>query len=164
MVLGRAQQVQYADHHYTKSTLFLQDGGPKKAYDFARRQHDKRIGIAGSGEIFFGQYGFYGADLDQRRPVHRRAWARRHLSPGDQLPAVPPPDQCRRLRLPDHQPVHRGLCDAPYWYPVYAWVKDDPALKLLIAEPEITPEPDYVFKVNGKLDPAGCAKLGGAKS
>ena len=25
--LGRAQQVQYADHHYTKSTLFLGEGG-----------------------------------------------------------------------------------------------------------------------------------------
>ena len=62
-MLGRAQEVQYVDHHYTNTTLFLQDGGPQKAYAFARRQHDKRIGIAGSGEIFFGQYGFYGADL-----------------------------------------------------------------------------------------------------
>ena len=26
----------------------------------------------------------------------------------DQLPPVPPPDQRRRLRLPDHQPVHAG--------------------------------------------------------
>ncbi|MCW2988413.1 MAG: hypothetical protein JWM24_1351, partial [Solirubrobacterales bacterium] len=50
VVLGRAQEVQYADHHYTKSTLFLGEGGPQEAYDFARRQHDKRIGIVGSSE------------------------------------------------------------------------------------------------------------------
>ena len=42
------------------------EGGPQKAYDFARRQHDKRIGIVGSSEIIFGQYGFYGADLSNR--------------------------------------------------------------------------------------------------
>ena len=64
VVLGRAQQVQYVNHHYTEVDHFLQDGGPKKAYTFARKQHDKRIGIAGSGEIFFGQYGFYGKSLD----------------------------------------------------------------------------------------------------
>ena len=63
VVLGRAQEVQYADQHYTNSTLFLGEGGPQKAYDFARKQHDKRIGIVGSSEIIFGQYGFYGADL-----------------------------------------------------------------------------------------------------
>ncbi len=44
----------------------------------------------------------------------------------------------------------------PYQFPVYAWVKSDPALKLIVEEPEIVPQPDYVFKVNGKLDPAGC--------
>ena len=49
---------------------------------------------------------------------------------------------------------------SPYWYPIFAWVKTDPALKLIIAETHATPEPDYVFKVDGRLDPAGCAKLG----
>ena len=39
-------------------------------------------------------------------------------------------------------------------------MKDDPALKLLIEEPDIVPQPDYVFKVNGKLDPAGCSEVG----
>jgi hypothetical protein len=48
--------------------------------------------------------------------------------------------------------------DAPYWYPIQRWIRSDPALKLIIAEPDITPEPDYVFKVNGKLDPAGCPR------
>ena len=48
----------------------------------------------------------------------------------------------------------------PTGTPIYAWVKTDPALKQIIAEPNITPEPDYVFKVNGQLNPAGCASLG----
>jgi hypothetical protein len=156
VVLGRAQQVQYADHHYTRSTLFLQEGGPQKAYDFARLQEDQRIGIAGSSEIIFGQYGFYGGKLTN------------HV----QYIGQPGPDGT--YRLPTSCPQFRRLINAgdydylimsqytqdsrvaPYWYPIYAWVKDDPTLKLIIEEPDIYPEPDYVFKVNGKLDPAGC--------
>ncbi|MGB7684643.1 MAG: hypothetical protein WBL45_02535 [Solirubrobacterales bacterium] len=156
VVLGRAQEVQYAENHYTRSTLFLQEGGPQKAYDFARRQHDKRIGIVGSSEIIFGQYGFYGADLTNRV----------------QYIGQPGPDGT--YRLPTSCPQFRRLINtgdydylilsqftqdsrvAPFWYPIYAWVKDDPALKLVIEEPDIFPQPDYVFKVNGKLDPAGC--------
>jgi hypothetical protein len=155
VVLGRAQEVQYVDHHYTKTTLFLQDGGPQDAYAFARRQHDKRIGIAGSGEIFFGQYGFYGADLSN------------HV----QYIGVPGPNgayrlatSCQQFRRQinagdyDYLVLSQYTMDAPgpYQFPVYAWVKRDPALKLIIAEPKITPEPDYVFKVNGKLNPGGC--------
>jgi hypothetical protein len=155
VVLGRAQEVQYVDHHYTKTTLFLQDGGPQDAYAFARRQHDKRIGIAGSGEIFFGQYGFYGADLSNYvqyigvpgpNGAYRLATScpqfRRRINAGDY----------------DYLVLSQYTLDAPgpYQFPVYAWVKKDPALKLIIAEPKITPEPDYVFKVNGKLHPDGC--------
>jgi hypothetical protein len=157
VVLGRAQEVQYADHHYTETDHFLQDGGPQKAFAFAREQHDKRIGIAGSGEIFFGQYGFFGANLNNYV----------------QYIGVPGPDGTYRLATTCRQFKRRinagdydyliiskftqDAADSPYWYPIYAWVKDDPALKLVLIEPEITPQPDAVFKVNGKLDPAGCA-------
>jgi hypothetical protein len=160
VVLGRAQEVQYYDQHYTRTTPFLQDGGPRQAYAFARKQHGKRIGIAGSGEIFFGQYGFYGANLDNYV----------------QYIGVPGPDgeyrlatSCRQFRRRINAGDYDYLIvsqytqdspDAPYWYPIYAWLKTDPALKLLIEEPEITPEPDYVFEVKGKLDPAGCAGAG----
>ncbi len=162
VVLGRAQEVQYYKHHYTKTTLFLQEGGPREAYAFAHNQHGKRIGIAGSGEIFFGQYGFYGADLDNYV----------------QYIGVEGPDgtyrlttTCRRFREEinagdyDYLIISKATTDAadsPYWYPVYAWVKTDPALEQILEEPHITPQPDYVFKVNGKLDPAGCAELGPA--
>jgi hypothetical protein len=160
VVLGRAQEVQYVDHHYTETDHFLQDGGPKQAYAFARKQHDKRIGIAGSGEIFFGQYGFYGASLDNYV----------------QYIGVPGPDGAYRLATSCGQfrrLINAGNYDflivsqytqdsreAEYWYPIYAWLKTDPALEQIIEEPNITPEPDYVFKVKGKLDPAGCAGLG----
>ncbi len=158
VVLGRAQQVQYADHHYTRSTLFLQEGGPQKAYDFARLQRHKRIGIAGSSEIIFGQYGFYGGHLDNYV----------------QYIGVPGPNGAYRLATSCRQFKRRinaghydyliisqytqDSPDAEYWYPIYAWVKSDPALKLVVAEPAIVPEPDYVYKVLGKLDPASCAR------
>ena len=161
VVLGRAQQVQYADHHYTKSTLFLGEGGPQKAYDFARLQQNKRIGIAGSSEIIFGQYGFYGG----------------HLNNSVDYIGVPGPHgtyrlatTCRQFRRRinagdyDYLIISKFTQDSPeaeYWYPIYAWVKSDPALKLVLAEPTIFPQADYVFRVDGKLDPAGCADLGG---
>ncbi len=160
VVLGRAQQVQYADQHYANPLPFLGEGGPREAYDFARKQHDKRIGIIGSSEIIFGQYGFQGADLSNHvqyvgQPGPHGAY---------RLPTSCP--QFRRL-------VNRGdydylimsqftqdFPDAPYWYPIFAWAKTDPALKLVVAEREITPQPDFVFKVNGEMDPAGCADVG----
>ncbi len=155
VVLGRAQEVQYFKHHYTEVDHFLQDGGPKKAYRFARRQHDKRIGIAGSGEIFFGQYGFYGESLDN------------HV----QYIGVPGPNGTYRLAMTcpsfrhqinagdyDYLILSQYTMDAygPYQKPVYAWIKKDPAVKLVLAETDIEPQPDYVFRVDGKLDPSAC--------
>jgi hypothetical protein len=160
VVLGRAQETQYYDHHYTEVDHFLQEGGPKQAYAFARKQQNKRIGIAGSGEIFFGQYGFYGANLNNYV----------------QYIGVPGADGAYRLATGcaqfrrrvnagnyDFLVVSQFTQDSPqaeYWYPIYAWLKTDPALEQIIEEPKVTPEPDYVFKVKGKLDPAGCAGLG----
>ncbi|HEX3173186.1 MAG TPA: hypothetical protein VHQ43_03080 [Solirubrobacterales bacterium] len=159
VVLGRAQEVQYYDQHYTRVTPFLQEGGPRKAYTFARERHGARIGIAGSGEIYFGQYGFFGANLDNYV----------------QYIGVPGPDGTYRLATTCHQfrrRINAGDYDfliisqftqdsreAEYWYPIYAWLKEDQALETVIEEPEITPEPDYVFKVRGKLDPDSCGKL-----
>jgi hypothetical protein len=156
VVLGRAQEVQYVDHHYTEVDHFLQDGGPKQAYAFARKQHDKRIGIAGSGEIFFGQYGFYGADdsnyvqyigVPRPRGTYRLATSCAQFK--------------RRINAGDYDYLiisqfTQDSEDAPNWYPIYAWIKNDRALEQVIEEPHITPEPDWVFRVKGKLDPAGC--------
>lgn len=160
VVLGRAQEVQYYNKHYRIVDHFLQDGGPKQAYTFARGLEDKRIGIAGSGEIFFGQYGFYGRNLNNyvqyigvpgTHGTYRLATScaqfRRRVNAGEY-------DYLIVSQYTQDSP------DSPYWYPIYAWLKTDPALEQIIEEPTITPEPDYVFKVKGKLDPAGCRDLG----
>ncbi len=160
VVLGRGEEVGYFEHHYTNAHLFLGGGGPKRAFTFARRQHNKRIGIAGSGEIFFAQYGFYGADLSNYV----------------QYIGVPGPYGAYRLATSCPQfrrRVNAGHYDylivseytedstsSAFRFPIYAWLKNDPALKQIIAEPKVTPEPDYVFKVNGPLNPAGCANIG----
>jgi hypothetical protein len=162
MVLGRAQQVQYMDHHYTKTTLFLQEGGPQKAYAFAWKKHDARIGIAGSSEIIFGQYGFYGDDASNYV---------QYIGQKGPHGAYRLPTSCEQFRrlinegeyeylilsqyTEDIGPYNTGVPN-PYQFPIYAWVKNDPALKQVIAEPTIVPEPDYVFRVEGKLDPSTC--------
>jgi hypothetical protein len=155
--LGRAQEVQYYNHHYTETDHFLQNGGPKKAYTFARNQQDKRIGIAGSGEIFFGQYGFYGANLNnyvQYIGVSGPQGTYRLATTCPQFRRVIDEGHYDFLIMSQYTMDVEG----PYQFPVYAWVKTDPALKLLIAEENIEPESDYVFKVNGRLNPAGCPK------
>jgi hypothetical protein len=156
VVLGRAQEVQYYNQHYTRTTPFLQDGGPRKAYTFARERHGARIGIAGSGEIFFGQYGFYGANLDNYVQYIGAE------GPDGTYRLATSCSQFRHLINEGHYDfliTSRGTQDsaeADYFYPVYAWLKTDPALELVVEEPEITPQPDYVFKVKGKLD-TSCA-------
>ena len=155
VVFGRAQEVQYYDHHYTEVDHFLQDGGPKAAYRFARKQHDKRIGLAGSGEIFFGQYGYYGANLDNYV---------QYIGVGGPNGTWRLPSSCFQFRRLinegnyDFLVMSQYTMDAagPYQHPVYAWVKEDPAVEQIIEEPHVTPEPDYVFKVKGRLDPATC--------
>ena len=162
VALGRAQQVQYAEQHYANPLPFLGEGGPRKAYSFARNQEDKRIGIVGSSEIIFGQYGFYGNDLTNHvtyigeegpRGTYRLATScrqfRRLINEGDY-------DYLIMSQYTQDIGPYNAEVPNPYQFPVYAWVKDDPALKLIIEEPEIVPQPDYVFKVNGKLDPASC--------
>jgi hypothetical protein len=160
IVLARAQQVQYAENHYTRTTLFLGEGGPVKAYEFAHNQENQRIGIVGNSQIIFGQYGFFGNKLNnevefigEKGPngTYRLATScsrlRRLINEGDY----------------DYVIMSEATQDSPqadFSYPIHAWVKTDPALKLVLAEPEIVPQPDYVFKVEGKLDPAGCADLG----
>jgi hypothetical protein len=162
VVLGRAQQVQYADQHYVNPLPFLGEGGPRKAYTFAQKLHDRKIGIIGSSEIIFGQYGFYGNDASNEVEFI----GERGPHGANRLPT-----SCQQLRslineggyeyvimsqyTEDTGPYNTGTPN-PYQFPIYGWVKGDPAMKLLIEEPEIVPEPDYVFKVTGKLDPSTC--------
>jgi hypothetical protein len=159
VVLGRAQQTQYANQHYTNTKLFLQEGGPQEAYAYAQKLQHQRIGIIGDSEIIFGQYGFFG-----NPPTNEVQWI-----------GVPGPHGAYRLPTSCTQFMERinaGNYDylimsretedskegeyAPYWFPVYEWIKDDPALKKVVEEATIVPQPDYVFKVNGPVSPKYC--------
>ena len=126
VVLGRAQEVQYVDHHYTKTTLFLQDGGPQKAYAFAaaparQADRDRRLG----GDLL-RPVRLLRRRPQQPRPVHRRAGPARLLPAGDHLRPVPPPRQRGRLRLPDRQPLHDGLAGLPLLVPDLPLAADRP--------------------------------------
>ncbi len=158
-VWGRGEEVGYAEKHYTRSTLFLQEGGPQAAFDFTRDLKNKRIALAGSGEIFFGQYGFYGVD----RSNHVQYIGEE--GPNGTYRLI---DNCRefvnKINEGDYDYIvtseyTQDSPDADYWYPVRAWIDGDPAVELVVSEDDITPQPDYVYKVNGKLDPDRCAKL-----
>ena len=158
-VWGRGEEVGYANKHYTRSTLFLQEGGPQASFDFTRDLKDKRIAIAGSGQMFFGQYGFYGVDrsnyvqyIGKEGPVG----SYRLIGSCEQF--------IEKVNEGDYDFIitsefTQDSPDSPYRYPVTAWIKDDPAVTEVVAEPDITPQPTYVYAIDGKLDPAGCRKL-----
>ena len=162
VVLGRAQQVQYADQHYVNPDPFLGEGGPKEAYEFTQKLHDQRIGIIGSSQIIFGQYGFYGNDASN----HVEYIGVKGPHGANRLPT-----SCAQLRslinqgdydylvmsqyTQDTGPYNAGIPN-PYQFPVYAWVKGDPAVKVVVEDFKASPQPDYVLKVNGKLDPSAC--------
>jgi hypothetical protein len=158
-VWGRGEEVGYASKHYTRSTLFLQEGGPQASFDFTRDLKDKRIAIAGSGQMVFGQYGFYGADrsnyvqyIGKEGPVG----SYRLIGSCEQFIA--------KVNEGDYDFIitsefTQDSPDAPYRYPVRAWIENDPAVTEVVAEPDITPQPTYVYAIDGKLDPAGCRNL-----
>ena len=153
---GRGEEVGYAEKHYTRSTLFLQDGGPQQTFDFVRNLEDQRIAVAGSGQMLFGQYGFYGVDLSNHvqyigqegdlgsyRLITRCDNFKRKINEGDY-------DFIFTSEFTQDSP------DAPYRYPVRKWIASDPAVTEVVAEPDITPQPAYVYRVDGELDPSLC--------
>jgi hypothetical protein len=162
VVLGRAQEVQYAEQHYVDPDPFLGEGGPKEAYEFTQKLEDQRIGIIGSSQIIFGQYGFYGNDASNRVE---------YIGVKGPHGANRLPTSCEQLRslvnegeydyvvastyTQDTGPYNAGIPN-PYQFPVYAWLKGDPAMKLVVKDFKATPQPDYVFKVEGELDPSAC--------
>lgn len=156
LVWGRGEEVGYAEKHYTRSTLFLQDGGPQETFDFARDLRNKRIAVAGSGQMLFGQYGFYGVDLSNHvqyigkesdrgtyRLIERCEEFKRKINEGNY-------DFIFTSEFTQDSP------DAAFRYPVREWIRSDPAVTEVVAEPDITPQPAYVYEVKGQLDPASC--------
>jgi hypothetical protein len=162
VTLGRAQEVQYAEQHYVDPDPFLGEGGPKEAYEFTQKLQDQRIGIIGSSQIIFGQYGFYGNDASN----HVEYIGVKGPHGANRLPTT-----CQQLRAlvnegdydyvvtsqytQDTGPYNAGIPN-PYQFPVYGWLKGDPALKQVVNDKDASPQPDYVFEVKGKLDPSAC--------
>jgi len=163
VVLGRAQQVQYADQHYVNPSPFLAEGGPWKAYEYTQKLSHRKIGILGSSQIIFGQYGFYGNDVTNEVEfigLHGPHGSNRLPTSCPQLRRLINEGEFEYLVLSqytqDTGPYNTGTPN-PYQFPIYAWVKNDPALKMVVDDSEkASPEPDYVFKVNGKLNPSTC--------
>lgn len=157
LVLGRGQQVQYSEQHYTDGKLFLQGGGPSEMFEMAREWQDKRIGVSGSGAIFFSQYGLYGGDLSNHvqyvgvesdRGTYRLATTcerfREEINEGNF-------DYLVTTQYTQDSP------DAQNRYPVRAWIKDDPAVREINSEDsEDMSQPAWVYAIEGRLDPAGC--------
>jgi hypothetical protein len=158
IVLGRAQQVQFAEKHYTEPELFLEEGGPVKAFRWARPQHDQRIGIAGGGEIFFDQFGFYGADLS-----NYVNYVGVPGPDGEYRLATNCRDFRRRVNAGDYDYVVTSryswdTLDSEYAHPYRAWINQDPAAEEVLQE-DVSPQPDYVYRINGDLDPAACSEV-----
>ncbi len=158
VALGRAQQVQYSEKHYTDGKLFLQGGGPSEMYELARGWQNKRIGVSGSGAIFFSQYGLYGADrsnyvqyigVESDNGTFRLATSceqfRKQINAGNF-------DYIALTQWTQDSP------DARNRFPVRAWIKDDPAVhEINFQDDPSQSQPAWVYEINGKLDPAGCA-------
>jgi hypothetical protein len=162
-MLGRAQEVQFEEHAYTDGELYLQEGGPEEGFDWAHDQHDKRIGIAGSGELFFAQYGFYGSDLSNRvqyigqpgpegeyRVPSSCAQFRRLIDDGDYDYLV--------VSVYGTDEAEGGPDDQEH-FPLRGWVKSDPALEEILSE-NVEPQPYTLYRVRGPLHPEQCAGSG----
>jgi hypothetical protein len=152
--------VQYADQHYTNTGLFLQDGGPEDAYAYAQKLQHQRIGIVGDSEIIFGQYGFFG-----NPPTNEVDYIGVPGPHGSYRLATTCPQFIERVNAGNYNYLIMSRAtedsrESPeyghFYFPVYEWVKDDPALELKVEEPTIQPQADYVFKVNGQLSAQSC--------
>src|SRR6202012_5195718 len=138
VVLGRAQQVQYADHHYTKTSLFLQEGGPEEAYEYAQKLQHQRIGIVGDSEIIFGQYGFFG-----NPPTNEVDFIGVTGPHGSYRLALTCPQFMERVNAGNYdylimseatEDSRESEAGEDFYRPIYSWVKDDPALEPKVSE------------------------------
>jgi hypothetical protein len=156
LTLGRAQEVEYVEGRYEQPEPFFSQAGPVQAFSWARNTRDSRVGVIGAGEVFFTQYGWYGADLSnhvQYVGVHGPNGAYR-------LPRT-----CGELREAVNAGNYDYLVTTRYGtdsvnqedYPVWGWLRDDPALDEMVAE-AVNPQPAWVYGVTGELDPGSCGE------
>ncbi|MBS1675865.1 MAG: hypothetical protein JST08_00625 [Actinobacteria bacterium] len=155
IALGHGAENRYLRRHYSLAALRAQaSGAPVLTFAWARDQHDRRIGIAGAGELFFDQ-AFFAGDEDSNVV---RYVGRPQPHGGFRIPP-----SCRSFR----RLVNRGRFDFLVTtefgdnepnrrrYPLAEWVKGDPALELIRTEKSF-PQTVYTYRVRGRLDPGGC--------
>jgi hypothetical protein len=155
IALGHGAQDLYLRRHYSLATLRAQEqGGPVRTLAWARDRRDRRIGIAGAGELFFVQAIVAGdEDSNVVRYVGR---------PGPHGAYRVPPScpSFRRLvnrgrfdyllttEFGDNEPDRRR-------FPFAEWLEGDPALELIRTE-KAYPQTVYTYRVRGALDPRSC--------
>jgi hypothetical protein len=121
------------------------------AYRWASRQSDARIGLAGTTAGFLG-YGFYGSDLSNRVTYLGRP------GPHGAFNAIP---TCEQFRAAVNRADLDYLVTAPFLNfihperplrsPEAAWLRGEPTVTPVNRDGPVT-----VWKVGGRLDPAGC--------
>ncbi len=127
------------------------------AYRWANRVSDARIGLAGTTAGFLG-FGFYGSDLSNRVIYLGRD------GPDGAFNAIP---ACGEFRAAVNRADLDYLITAPFLNfihperplrsPEAAWLRGEPAVAPVNRDGPVT-----VWRVRGRLDPAGCARIGGA--
>ncbi len=142
---GFAEQRRYLDHRYRDVVGFAH---AREAIAWAQHVRDSRIAVGGRRGVFY-QYGLYGPDAS-----NWVQWIGREGRHGAYLPIR----SCEAWR--------RAINDGGYAYVVTtpdligqefsrtgSWTRGDPA-----AEPLVRDGPVTVFRLRGRLDPAGCGK------
>jgi hypothetical protein len=156
VALGNTQREEYLEDRYDAfvapplETGFRSTDEWKPIQQFGKETTDSRIGVVGRAAAF-GQYFFYGDDLSNhvqylgnelRRGTFRQISScrllREVINEGDYDYVVITP----RLRREEQKP------------PETLWVGADRA-----ATPIVRSDPARIFRLNGPLDPASCAKL-----
>jgi hypothetical protein len=126
-----------------------------RAYRWAERTEGRRIGLAGTTAGFL-QYGFYGPDLSNR------VLYLGDIGPHGAFNAIP---TCRAFRAAVNAAGLDYLVTSPFLNfihpsdpvrsPEAGWLGGQRALRPIIRQGGVT-----VWRVGGRLDPAGCAALG----
>jgi hypothetical protein len=151
--IGYPLQRHYLDERFRNEVAgeSIPEMGLSSAYRWARGTEDARIGLAGSTADFAG-YGFYGPDLSNE-VVYLGAKGPHHA-----FNAIP---TCRRFRAAVNAADLDYLVTSPFLNflhpedpipsPEARWLRGESAVRPVLRSGEVT-----LWKVDGRLDPAGC--------
>ena len=160
VALGRVRENYYLDHRYVTASRPPLGGGFRASpqwqpiQDWGRKQSHERIGVVGRASAF-GQYFFYGTDVS-----NHVQYIGQQLNHGTFRPI----DKCALWRQTINQGHYDYIVTTPKLGadetvapPENLWTEKDKNVKVVIQS-----GPAAVYEITGPLDPATCAKLGGA--